>query len=187
MSIYSSYSEEIGNTLYNKVITYKPKIICDIGVLQGFSTYYLAKAAKEIGSKVIAIDLFEDYEFNSISLKDFNENMKTLGVSDTVESVKCDYLDFLQNYSIKPDFIHFDVSNDGEKIINLLTHVTKNTKVLFEGGSVDRDNQDWMIKYNRKKIRDTLNSNNIKFNLLHQSTFQKDGRTFYPCLSEICW
>jgi len=187
MKIDSSYTEQVGKILFDKVIQYKPEFICDIGVLNGFSTYYLTKAAKIVNAKVFAVDLFEDYEFNKITILDFKQNMKNLNVLNNIEVIKSDYEIFLNKTEIIFDFIHFDVSNDGEKIINLINSIPNKPKILFEGGSIDRDNQDWMIKYNKQKIIETLNENKISFDVLFETKYKKNGREFYPCISEICW
>ena len=182
MKIKSTYTEKFGEILYNKVMEYRPKVICDIGVLHGFFTYHLAKAAKEIGSKVIAIDLFGDYKFNHGSLDGFVNNMKTGGVYDVVEVVKEDYLQWFRTQRPTVNMIHFDVSNTGDTIINLTNLVLGNPKILFEGG---RDNVDWMIDYNKPKIIDTLNKHDIEFSVLYEDRYDEGGRTYNPCLSEL--
>ena len=185
MKIDSTYTEKFGDILYKKVMQYKPKIICDIGVLNGFSTYHLAKAAKEIGSKVIAVDLFEDYEYNHGTLDQFVSNMKTNGVYDVIEVVKMDYQQWLLSTRPKLDLIHLDASNTGDNLVKLMNVVLGDPKILFEGGTVARDNVDWMLKYNKPKIIETLKNSGYSFRVLYEEKYTKNNRTYNPCLSEM--
>ena len=56
--------------------------------------------------------------------------------------------------------MHIDISNDGEvydfAVKNYLPLVNK--VLLLEGGSVERDNVDWMISYNKKPINSYIKS-----------------------------
>jgi predicted O-methyltransferase YrrM len=185
MKIESTYTEKFGDILYDKVMEYRPKVICDIGVLHGFSTYHLARAAKKIGSKVIAVDLFEDYEFNHGTLDGFINNMKLCGVYDVVEVVQQDYYNWLSTSKPNLDMIHLDVSNTGETILHLLDVVVGEPKILFEGGTASRDNVDWMTRYDKPKIIDTLNANDRDFKVLYEEKYQRNGREYNPCLSEL--
>lgn len=187
IDLYSSYSEEMGKILYDKVIEYKPKLICDIGVLNGFSTYYLTKASIEIGASVVAIDLFEEYDFNSSNLDQFKSNMKRLNVIHNIGIINENYLKRLDWINSNADFIHFDVSNDGKTLVSFLSHITSKIPILFEGGSENRDNQDWMVKYNKPKIINSLKENNICFKVLGENETKREGRIINSCLSEICY
>jgi len=54
--------------------------------------------------------------------------------------------------------MHVDVSNKGGTIERLYDAVKdkidEGSIVLFEGGSEERDNVEWMVKYNQKRFRD---------------------------------
>jgi hypothetical protein len=184
VDIPSSYTQEFGNILYEQVMIHRPKVIYDIGVLGGFSTAFLAMAAKELKSKVIAIDLFEDYEYNSVSQQDFETNMNHLGLMDVIESKKISVDDWIDEEHAC-EFIHIDVSNTGDNLVSFFNIIKGNPIVLFEGGSVERDNCDWMIKYNKKKIIPTLEENNISFELLKTDVVEREGRILYPALSKV--
>lgn len=185
MKIDSTYTEKFGDILYKKVLQYKPKVICDIGVLHGFSTYHLARAAKKIGSKVIAVDLFEDYPFNHATVDDFVDNMKTHDVYDVIEVVKMDYQQWFLSQRPKVDLLHLDASNTGENLIKLMNVIIGDPKILFEGGTKNRDNVDWMIEYDKPKIIETLQESGYKFKVLYEEKYEKNGRTYNPCLSEM--
>ena len=71
-----------------------------------------------------------------------------------------DFFSFLEN-PIDFDLLHLDISNDGEiiekTIESLKNHLERGSNIIFEGGSKERDNEEWMIKYNKKPI------NSIKY------------------------
>ena len=184
--IESTYTPKFGEILYEKVMEYKPKLICDIGVLHGFSTYHLARAAKEIGSRVIAVDLFEKYQHNHGTMNEFMQNMEKFNVDDVVEVVQDNWIEWLKKSQKQNiDMVHIDVSNTGDTLLSLIDLLGNKPKVLFEGGNKKRDSQDWMVKYNKPKIIDTLDSNSIKFEVLYSESYVKDGREYSPCLSEL--
>ena len=58
------------------------------------------------------------------------------------------------------DIIHVDVANDGDIyefcINNLLPLLRDKGILILEGGSEERDNCEWMVKYNKPKIREVL-------------------------------
>ena len=179
----SSYTHQFGVVMYEQVLKHRPKIIHDIGVLNGFSTAYLTMAAKEIGATVVAIDLFELYEYSSVSQEQFESNMDALGLMDTITVQKMS-VDSWLDLNVPSEFIHLDISNTGETLIDFFDKVTGNPVVLFEGGWEKRDNQDWMLKYNKKKIAPTLKENNINFELLCKEVIDGGDRTYYPSLSK---
>jgi len=179
----SSYTHQFGVVMYEQVLKHRPKIIHDIGVLNGFSTAYLTMAAKEVGANVIAIDLFDLYEYSSVSQEQFESNMDALGLMDTITVQKMS-VDSWLDLNVPSEFIHLDISNTGETLIDFFDKVTGNPVVLFEGGWEKRDNQDWMLKYNKKKIAPTLKENNINFELLCKEVIDGGDRTYYPSLSK---
>ena len=72
---------------------------------------------------------------------------------DNVKILKDSFYEYYKN-SNRFDLIHIDISNDGEvydfAVKNYLPLVNK--VLLLEGPSVERDNVDWMISYNKKPI-----------------------------------
>lgn len=181
----SSYTHEFGVEMYEQVLKHRPKKIHDIGVLNGFSTAYLAMAAKEIGATVVAIDLFESYEYSSVSQKQFESNMSELGLLDTITVCKMSVHDWLKLNDVS-EFVHLDISNTGETLIDFFDRVTGNPVVLFEGGSGERDACDWMLKYNKKKIIPTLRENGVQYDLLLSDVvYDESGRQFCPSLSKV--
>lgn len=175
--IETSYSEnDIGQTLYDLVLKYRPKKIVEFGVLAGYSTIVMAMALDEIGEgHIYANDLFENYEFKHSTMPDVQGNIDRYGLSEYVTLGKKNFDEWLaspQDF----DLLHVDVSNKGDTIERLYESVKDQVErgaiVIFEGGSEERDNVDWMIKYNCKKLRDAK----VPFRVI-------DGR--FPSLSMI--
>jgi len=82
------------------------------------------------------ISLFKDYDNVSINYGDFYEVHKTIN---------------------NVDIIHIDIANNGDvyeyAVKNYLPKLSDNGILLMEGGSKERDNIEWMIKYNKPKMQ----------------------------------
>ena len=158
-NIESSYQEnDIGKTLYDAVLKYKPKKIIEFGTLGGYSAVAMAMALDEIGEgHIYGYDLFEDYEFKNSTQENTQKNINEYGVAHYVTLVRKDFETWLQAPE-QFDMLHLDISNKGDTLERLYEAVKDQIKkgaiVLFEGGSEERDNVEWMKKYNQKKLRD---------------------------------
>lgn len=132
---------------------YNPKSILEIGILDGYSLSSFTKfCSKDV--KITAIDLFEDYEFHSNKELFIKNSFKKY---ENVKILKKNYYSFykgMKNY----DLIHIDISNDGDILeFAINNYLDKTNKVmLFEGGSVERDNVEWMLKYKKKPINPVI-------------------------------
>ena len=119
----------------------------------------MAMALDELGSGHIrAYDLFEDYPFKHGSMEGVAEAVRGYGLSKYVTLEKKNFDDWLA--APEPfDLLHVDVSNKGDTITRLYESVSERiaqgAAVIFEGGSEERDNVEWMIKYNATKINDS--------------------------------
>lgn len=156
--VYSSYAENnLGKTLYDAVLEYKPKKIIDFGVLEGYSTISMAQALRDLsnGGKVIAYDLFEDYPYRHSAMSKTKENINKYNLSEFVTLKRKNFYDWIKNPE-DFDLMHLDISNDGEIIKlaynNLKKYLDKGSVLIFEGGTKDRDQVEWMIKYNKTPI-----------------------------------
>lgn len=131
--------------------TINPKKIVEFGVLDGFSLKIFAEKFPE--ANIEAYDIFDEFNGNSAKpdiIKLF-ENYKNVSIS---------YGDFykknkeIENESI--DILHIDIANNGDTykftIDNYLKKVKQNGILILEGGSEERDNIEWMVKYNKSKI-----------------------------------
>ncbi len=157
IQIKSSYVEnDIGTSLYEKVLEIKPKIIVEFGVLYGYSTVHMALALRELGAgKIKAYDLWEDYAYNHCKMEDTFNNLKIYEVDSFVELKKLNFFDWLEE--TEPfDLLHLDISNDGAIIESLFdkvkAQIDSGSVIIFEGGTAERDEIGWMKKYNKVPI-----------------------------------
>jgi predicted O-methyltransferase YrrM len=158
--IESSYKENnIGQTLYNLVLEKRPKKIVEIGALYGYSALAMAEALQELGEGHInAYDLFEDYPFKHPTLEQTTKNIARYGLTEYVTLTKKSLEEWLR--SPEPfDLLHVDISNTADTI-NFLYEATKErikngSIVIFEGGSKERDEVEWVKKYNKRPIGET--------------------------------
>ena len=159
-NIESSYREnDIGRTLYDFIMVHEPLRIVEIGVLNGYSTVAIAQALRDLEKgHLTAYDLFEDYEFKHSTQNDVESTLAKHGVDKYVTLKKGNLNEWLKNP--EPfDLLHVDVSNTGETLEQLYDALEPNIKagalVIFEGGTLQRDNVEWMKKFNKKPMRHT--------------------------------
>ena len=163
-NIKSSYSKNnLYRELYSYVLGRNPKIVIEFGCLEGYSTVTIAKALSQLKNegKLKAYDLWDNYEYKAGNKELVIENLEKNHVRSFVELGDRDFYDFLKNP--EPfDLLHLDISNDGdivEKAIEALyPQLEKGSNIIFEGGSEERDSEEWMVKYNKRPI------NSIKYN-----------------------
>ena len=157
VGIKSSYAKHgLGKTLYNTVLKYKPKVILEIGVLHGYSTIAMAQALTVLGEgHIYACDLWEEYTYNHGTMPDVYEALDKYGVSHYVTCHKKTLESWLANPG-RVDFLHVDVSNTGdiiEKVYNVFKpQIERGATMIFEGGSEERDQVEWITKYNKRPI-----------------------------------
>jgi hypothetical protein len=147
--IESSYRENnLGKTLYNLVLQHRPKKIVEFGSLNGYSAICMAMALDEIGEgKIESYDLFEDYEFKHGKVTECNHNAQKYGVDKYITFLHGD----IWKYKGSADMFHVDISNDGDIIKEVRKKLFKKF-VVFEGGSQERDEVEWMQKYRKSPI-----------------------------------
>jgi len=154
-SLDSSYARNgLWIDLYSLIKDKRPFKIIDFGVLYGYSTIAMALALKEIGAgKVYGYDLWEKYPYKHATKEQAWENIKKAGVADYVVLAEKDFYTWEDEYF---DLLHLDISNDGDIIDKLAekTELLRNQSslVIFEGGSEERDEVEWMKKYKKKPI-----------------------------------
>lgn len=157
LDIESSFQKnDLGQTLYNIVLERKPKKIVEWGTLYGYSTVAMAMALDELGEgNITAYDLFENYAFKHSTMEETQSNINRHGVSEYVTLKRGNFDDWIKDP--EPfDLLHVDISNNGDTVARLYAgvkdYVAAGATVLFEGGSVEHDEIEWMIKYGFRKI-----------------------------------
>lgn len=169
----SSYKENnYGDLLYSIVKVHKPTICIECGILDGYSTIYIAKALKDLSKqnhqgKLWSFDLFDEYEYKHGKKYDVRHILRQLKLRKFVEVNDGNFFELhnqLANNSI--DFMHIDISNSGETVVSFLLHWVNKIKingiVIFEGGSKERDQVEWMTKYHFPEIQATLNDSRFE-------------------------
>jgi predicted O-methyltransferase YrrM len=157
VKIESSYQKNnIGKSIYETVIKYKPKVIVEFGVLEGYSTINMANALKEIGSgHIYSYDLWDKYLYKHSTKENTLENIKRYGCEDLITLGDVNFYEWVENPTCF-DLLHIDISNDGEIIElaynNLKSFIDRGSIVIFEGGTPERDKEKWMTDYNKKPI-----------------------------------
>lgn len=161
INIESSYRKNnLGRTLYDLIIRYKPYNIVEFGCLYGYSTVAMAMALRDLGrGKIISYDIWDKYQYKNSSPGVPQSNIKNNSLLEYVEFRDMNFWDWVNNPNlISFDFLHLDISNTGDiisKAYNKLKPYIQNGSLLaFEGGSHQRDQEKWMIKYNKVPIND---------------------------------
>ena len=147
--------------------------IVELGVLDGYSLLSMAFGCKSFKNKfrVYGVDLFDEYKF---------KNSKEFIVQNLINDMDLSQGVFLKKGNVfadesvlkllkESDLIHVDLSNDKEKVEKILfmLSMNKSTKIIFEGGSLERDNVDWMVEYKKPQLRPYFSeiSKNGKYNI----------------------
>lgn len=179
-NIPSSYRTNNYCSIFQYLIErYKPEKVIEFGVLGGYSTISIAIALSKLKrGKIIGYDLFEDYKYNSYPLNSTLRNIRNAGLDEWVELKKCNVFEDLDWKRIvyKADFLHVDLSNDGD-VVEMLIDVPGPKVIVFEGGSLSRDEVDWMVSSNRKRMNPLYKSYAKKYKI---TTIQE-----YPSMTVV--
>ena len=151
----SSYTEnDLGQVIYDLVISLRPEKVIEVGTLEGYSAIAIGKALKEIGKGHLHVyDLFEEYQYNHSTLDKVQKTIDENNLQDYITLHQGSLDDWLSKKE-EFDLLHVDISNDGDTVETVLDAVdlSNGATCIFEGGSVERDNIEWMVKYNKKPI-----------------------------------
>lgn len=173
---------------------HKPYLLVELGILDGYSTLHIAQGLKEnnTSSEFYAYDLFDDYNFKHGNKEEVEKLMMSNGVDEYVSILYGDaYKVYKEFNDFTIDFLHIDISNTGDVLKELLRlwtiKMSDRGYILFEGGSEERDNVEWMRKFNKPPIKKELESNSIIKEFYHYRTYtefpsltilQRNGREY---------
>jgi predicted O-methyltransferase YrrM len=151
----SSYLNNLNYLELIKCITFivNPKNIVEFGILKGDSLSAFIQSSNKT-TQIKAYDIFDDFNGNHANI--FEMTYKY----EKYDNVTIQYGDFYQKYEEfeddSIDILHIDIANNANVleycIINYLQKITKNGIIIFEGGSKERDEVEWMNKYNKPKM-----------------------------------
>jgi len=164
----SSYIDnDYGSVFRSLILAQQPKLVVECGVLDGYSTFNIAHAIRfnrqrrGIICPFFAYDLWEDYDYKHGDFQEVEDMLKKQQLDRFVNLTEGDAFNVAQVFENgEVDFLHMDISNDGDTLVKTLEvwgdKISESGMIAFEGGSIDRDNVDWMQKYDFTSIRDTL-------------------------------
>lgn len=153
----SSYEQNnYSEFFYSLIRIYQSEKVVELGTLAGYSTYHIARGLKANGKGTLdCYDLWEEYEFYSVPKSEAEENLKefrgiinlnthnVVGIDKSYETV---------------DILHIDVDNEGEILEKIIPNWIDKVRqlIIIEGGSAERDQEEWMIKFNKAPIKKWL-------------------------------
>lgn len=173
----SSYIEnDYGTLIENYIKAWQPSSFVELGVLDGYSTMHIARGIKWLEKyrhykpQFDSYDLFDDYEFKHGKQEEVQSLIDQEGLTSYVNLKKGNAYEVHRNYpdmvldSVRGiEFIHIDISNTGETVRSLMDlwhpKIGQRGLVLIEGGSDERDNVEWMKKYDKPSIKEEIKSN----------------------------
>lgn len=169
-NIKSSYQKNnLGEVLYNYVLQIKPKKIIEFGTLYGYSAICMAMALDELDNngKIVCYDLWDKYPYTHSVIEETKQNLENYNVSKYIELKELNFKDWI---SEDFDLLHMDISNDGNTIVELgikcFNQLKQKKHIIFEGGSEERDNIEWMKKYNKQPINSVKSI--INYNVIEE-------------------
>ena len=164
----SSYIENGYDEIFTAIVRgFQPSIAIEIGVPDGYSLCAIAEGVKHNRfGHVYAYDLFEDYQFNHGSKEVVEEILKERGLSSYVTLNKEDAYSVHNHYGTRDvHFLHVDISNNGNTVNRIMelwdSKIPYGGIICFEGGTVERDNISWMIKYDKPPIKQAIETDPI--------------------------
>ena len=167
----SSYIDnDFGRLLWCYVVNWRPLTLVELGVLDGYSTFYITKGVEDIRrlyqiqAKLDAWDLFEEYQFKHGDQATVQKFLDNANLTEYVNLRQGDAYQVHTQYEDKSiQFLHVDISNTGDTLRRIMElwdpKLADRAIVCFEGGSIERDNVEWMRKYNCPPIKKELETN----------------------------
>ncbi len=154
-TVWSSYKDHgYGYLFYALTRVFKPSRCVELGVLQGFSLLTVAAALRDNGQGFIqGFDLFEDYPYHHEQYANVSARISNLGLQQWASIQRSDAFAVAEQFD-SIDYLHVDISNNGDVYRRVFEQwAGKVTQlILFEGGSAERDQVEWMQKYQKPAI-----------------------------------
>jgi hypothetical protein len=169
----SSYKENnYGDVLSALVIGKRPEVCIELGVLDGYSTVHIGLAlqfnrtAFGVDGFLECWDLWNQYEYKHGNKEEVQKTLDEYALTPYIKLFSGDAFEAAELYQDGAiDFLHVDISNDGEtlkKVMEIWSHKMKPYgMIVFEGGSKERDQVEWMTKYNKPPIFEEIRNNEL--------------------------
>jgi predicted O-methyltransferase YrrM len=170
----SSYEKNnYAEVFYSIVTAWRPVNCVELGVLHGYSTLAIGEGLRAVSfppynvrSHLSAYDLFEDYPFNHGKPREVQQKINEAGLQDFITLHKEDAWRVHERHADQSvALLHVDLSNTGETVRKIMPRwdpkLPQGGIILFEGGTEERDQVEWMIKNNAAPIKPELETNPI--------------------------
>ena len=165
--IRSSYAKNnFGDILRALILGHRPSHVVEFGVLDGYSTFHIAHALRfnnllYFESTFKAYDIWTAYEYKHGDYDKVKKLIKDQRLEKIVNLLYGDFYTMWGDYNDESiDFLHVDISNDGKVLEQTMLwwgpKISYGGIIAFEGGSVERDNIEWMRRYNKKQIHPVI-------------------------------
>jgi caffeoyl-CoA O-methyltransferase len=97
---------DVGRFLHTLVLCTRPQFILEIGTSCGYSTMWLATAARSVGTTVVTL------EIDPSKVQPATSNLREAGLDDAVTIVNTDAFDYLRDRRDPIDFAFLDAEKD---------------------------------------------------------------------------
>jgi len=149
--------------IHNAIKYLKPDLCVELGTYAGYSAYCIGTALVEnMKGHLECYDLWEKYPFNHTTKEEATFNLLGLPIELRLQDATLAYENYDKN---TVDFLMVDISNDGkvykDTLMNWYDKLTSKASVFLEGGSEERDEVEWMKKYNKIPIRKTVKNKDL--------------------------
>lgn len=120
---------EVGRFLHTLVLATKPRSILELGTSGGYSTIWLATAARQVGTVVVTV------EIDPAKVRQAAENFREAGVDGVVTSIEGDAFTYLRARTEPVDFLFMDAEKG-----DYLSYLPLIVSLLSHGGVLVADN-----------------------------------------------
>ena len=140
---YYNIPADTGKFLYNLVLVSKAKNILEIGTSNGYSTIWLAEAAKQNKGKVTTIEISES------KVKIAEENFERAKLNNIIKIIRGDALKEIPKLKEKYDFMFIDaIKSDYIKYLRLNEkNLKKNSIIVADNAIIFKDKMNHYLNY----------------------------------------
>jgi hypothetical protein len=163
----SSYKKNNYDKVFQSIcFSLNPQKIVEFGILEGYSLDSFVKYGKN--ALIEANDLFDDFPYNAANYEFVINKYNNFS---NVSIYKRDFYNSVDIYDDNSiDILHIDIANNGDTFEFAIKNYLPKVRgvMIMEGGSRERDDIEWMTKYNKTKILPVLKKyeNYVKITVL---------------------
>jgi predicted O-methyltransferase YrrM len=153
--LHSSYSAHgYGSIFYALIRVLRPARLVECGLFEGYSLLSAGAALRDNGAgRIDGYDLFEAYPYRHAVREQVARQVTASGLGDVVHIHSAD-AGAVHALWDAVDYLHVDVSNNGDTYRRVFEQWASKVRqvIVLEGGSVERDNVEWMRRYDKPAI-----------------------------------